>query len=141
MILLIPIVLYIVYINIATYRAFAADKRFAINKEQRTPEDELLRYARRGGWVGAKLAQHKLRHKSYKQPFGSQLNIIGMVQATSAILFALILSALALVPTGSDLIIPAQTAPQAAALPQVVPPADGQLRISLRPPAARPATW
>lgn len=141
MILLIPIVLYLGYINIATYRAFAADKRFAINKEQRTPEATLLRMALRGGWLGAKLAQRRLRHKSYKQPFGSQLNIIGMVQATSAILFALILSAVALVPTGSDLVIPAQTAPQAAVVQQAVQPADGQLRISLRPPAARPATW
>lgn len=141
MILLIPIFLYLAFINIVTYRAFAADKRFAINKEQRTPEADLLRLARRGGWFGAKLAQHRLRHKSYKQPFGSQLNIIGMAQATSVILFALIVSALALVPTPGGLSIPAQTTTKAASVPQAVPPADGQLRISLRPPAARPATW
>lgn len=137
MILLIPFVLYLAYVNAVAYRAFAADKQFAINKEQRTPEATLLHWARIGGWGGAKLAQQRLRHKSYKQPFGSQLNIIGMVQATSVILFVLILGVLALVPVESAV---SQASRTATAAPQVAQPADGPLQISLRPPAARPAT-
>ncbi len=137
MILLIPIFLYLAYMNIVAYRAFAADKQFAINKEQRTPEATLLHWARIGGWGGAKLAQQRLRHKSYKQPFGSQLNTIGMVQATSTILFVLILSVLALVPAQSAVSHASLTA---TAAPQVAQPVDGPLQISLRPPAVRPAT-
>tara|TARA_B110000908_G_C9992395_1_gene330397 strand:+ start:185 stop:601 length:417 start_codon:yes stop_codon:yes gene_type:complete len=137
MLLLLPILLYLTYVNIAAYRAFVADKQYAIDKAQRTPETELLRLALIGGWIGAKFAQHRLRHKSYKQPFGSQLNIIGMVHATSVILFALIMSVLALLSTDSPVSQPTQTA--MAAQPDV-PPADGPPKISLRPPVGRPAT-
>lgn len=137
MLLILPILLYFIWVNIATYRAFAADKQFAIDKAQRTPEAALLRLARIGGWSGAKFAQHRLRHKSSKQPFGSQLNIIGMVHAISIILFAFIMSALALVPTSANVSRPEQTA---VAAPPVASPADGPPKISLRPPERRPAT-
>lgn len=138
MILLIPIFIYLMWINLTTYRAFAADKRFAINDMQRTPEKTLLGLAFRGGWVGAKIAQRKLRHKTLKQPFGHHLNIIGMVHASSAVLFLFVMTALAFAPEREIIILTASAAPAAAANDQH---AGARLLISLRPPAARPATW
>lgn len=120
---------YLGAINIRCYRAFAHDKLCAINKEQRTPEAELLFLAKIGGWVGAKMAQKKLRHKSYKQPFGQQLNTIGGLQAACVVTLLLIGAALAMTPTHAPLI-----ASELAAQP-----VDGQLAISLRPPAGRRA--
>lgn len=137
MILLITILIYFAGVNLIAYSAFAADKRKAINKEQRTPEKTLLFWASIGGWIGAKIAQHKLRHKTYKQPFGRDLNFIGHLQAACAVLFLCVFIALAFVPTGADFSRPAQTV---VAAPQAVQPADGPPLISLRPPAGRPAT-
>lgn len=125
---------YLAGINILTYRAFATDKRYAINKEPRTPEAHLLYLARIGGWGGAKLAQQKLRHKSYKQPFGQQLNAIGMLQGAGVVTFGAIIGALALSPVADPLTAPAAVPALQAAPPDPVPPL-----ISLRPPAGRPA--
>lgn len=93
------LLIYLAYANLRAYRAFADDKRFAINKEQRTPEAELLRLARIGGWGGAKYAQQKLRHKSYKQPFASQLNKIGALHAATAVTLLTVFFTLAVAPT------------------------------------------
>ena len=119
---------YFAFVNWAAYRAFANDKQYAIDKEQRTPEVELLKWARIGGWGGAKYAQQKLRHKSYKEPFGSQLNEIGRLQAMVAGTVVIILCYLALAPSAPRL---KQTAQIAAPAPQPdpVPPLK-----SLRPP-------
>ncbi|WP_366863221.1 DUF1294 domain-containing protein [uncultured Sulfitobacter sp.] len=138
MIFLITIFVYFVGVNIFAYRAFAIDKRKAINNDRRTSEKTLLFWASIGGWIGAKIAQHRLRHKTHKQPFGSELNFIGMLQVACMVLFIGVFTALAFVPTGANFRRPAQTA---SPVPQVVQPVDGQLLISLRPPAARPATW
>lgn len=131
---------YLTAINIKTYRAFAADKRFAINKEQRTPEATLLHLARIGGWVGAKIAQQKLRHKSYKQPFGHQLNMIGLLHAASVYTFVSVFGLLSLVPPATPV------SDRAEVVAEVViddapasTPDDELLAISLRPPAERPA--
>ncbi|MGJ8595092.1 DUF1294 domain-containing protein [Sulfitobacter sp.] len=136
MITLIPIFIYFIGVNLIAYRAFANDKRKAINKEQRTSEKTLLFWASIGGWIGAKIAQRRLRHKTYKQPFGSELNFIGMLQAACVVLFIGVFTALALVPTGAKFSRRAQTA---VAVPQAVQPADGPTAISLRPPEVRPA--
>jgi len=40
----------------------------------------LLRLALFGGSLGAKIAQRYFRHKTYKQPFGRQLNAILLLQ-------------------------------------------------------------
>lgn len=65
--------------NILTFAAFAVDKRRAINGEWRVSEITLLMLATIGGWIGAKLAQAVLRHKSSKQPFGLLLNASGLL--------------------------------------------------------------
>ena len=78
--MLFTITAYLALINIKAYRAFAADKQKAIDKEWRTPEATLLFWALVGGWPGAKLAQRRLRHKTRKQPFGRKLNRIPVYQ-------------------------------------------------------------
>ncbi len=89
MLLFVLIFTYLVVVNLITYRAFAKDKKHAIEKRRRTPEATLLLWAAAGGWLGAKIAQQRLRHKSHKQPFGRLLNLIGL-------LFALAIAALVL---------------------------------------------
>lgn len=128
--------LYIGFINTVTYRAFASDKRSAIADEQRIPEADLLYLAHIGGWSGAKFAQHRLRHKTRKQPFAHRLNVIGVLHVALVMTFLGVIGLLALVPAPGAVI--AGTA-QTTAAAQGLPPADGQLAISLRPPAGRPA--
>lgn len=130
---MIPVIVFLAYltwVNLATYRAFAFDKRAAIEKQQRTPEATLLWWASIGGWAGAKYAQNKLRHKSSKQPFGSELNNIGVIQGLVAGTLMLTLGYLGLAPTGQ----PLMSAKAAAA---TVQPAPAELAVSLRPPAGR----
>ncbi len=63
-------------VNLATFLAFGWDKHCARIGRRRMPEATLLRMAFFGGSIGAKVAQRHFRHKTYKQPFGRQLNWI-----------------------------------------------------------------
>lgn len=67
-------------INLATFAAFGWDKSRAMRDRRRISEATLLRLALFGGSVGAKIAQRHFRHKTYKQPFGRQLNTILCLQ-------------------------------------------------------------
>jgi len=125
---------YLVLVNFGAYRQFARDKQASIDEEWRTPEDTLLWWARIGGWGGAKLAQHKLNHKTTKQPFGSKLNLIGMVHAMTLTAVALTISFFALEPLAKPATTPDRIAVQDSQ-PAGAPPV-----ISLRPPAAYRAT-
>lgn len=49
--------------------AYAWDKWAATNNSRRTPESTLHLFGLLGGWPGAIVAQHALRHKSRKQSF------------------------------------------------------------------------
>ncbi|MCX7566568.1 DUF1294 domain-containing protein [Sulfitobacter sp. F26169L] len=142
------ILAYLAATSVIAYRAFAHDKKcaeanrgiprdraHAAQRVQRTPEADLLFYALIGGWIGAKIAQHRLRHKTCKQPFGMQLNAIGAVYGMTGASFAMVLAVLALIPTDNNFTYPITTAKAAA---QVLQHAPGQLAISLRPPAGRP---
>jgi uncharacterized membrane protein YsdA (DUF1294 family) len=145
MIIFVCILAYLAAINLIAYRAFAHDKKCAEANRgtlrdrggtgqllQRTPEGKLLFYAIIGGWAGAKYAQQKLRHKSYKQPFGKQLNDIAMIQGIMLCSITAIFAFLLL------------AAPDATARAQIAVQerlrVDAPPLISLRPPAARPAT-
>ena len=66
--------------NAEAYHLFKRDKSCAENAERRIPEWRLLDAARNWGWLGAKLAQRRFRHKTRKEPFRSNLNQIGRVQ-------------------------------------------------------------
>lgn len=70
---------YILLANGLAYAAFAVDKSRAINAQSRIPERSLLILATLGGWIGAKIAQHRLRHKIRKQPFGILLNLSALI--------------------------------------------------------------
>lgn len=136
MILIILFLVYLAIINLITYRAFANDKRYAIEKQQRTPEATLLFWAAIGGWVGAKIAQQRLRHKSYKQPFGHNLNHIGLMHALSIGTFiAATIALFFLAP-------PNQINEQAFQTSKLKIAIDDStlLKTSLRPPATRPAS-
>ena len=56
-------------IGIVTFFVYAKDKRAAINGTWRVPEKTLHIFSVAGGWLGALIAQDKLRHKTQKQPF------------------------------------------------------------------------
>lgn len=55
--------------SVATYIAYAKDKRAAINGEWRVSEGSLHLMALLCGWPGAVVAQQKLRHKTRKVSF------------------------------------------------------------------------
>ncbi|MEZ9204721.1 DUF1294 domain-containing protein [Vibrio splendidus] len=58
-------------IGVVTFFVYAKDKRAAINGNWRVPEKTLHIFSVAGGWLGALIAQEKLRHKTQKQPFRS----------------------------------------------------------------------
>ena len=58
-------------IGLVTFLVYAKDKRAAINSNWRVPEKTLHILSVAGGWLGALIAQDKLRHKTQKQPFRS----------------------------------------------------------------------
>lgn len=138
MIILSLILIYLLSVNVIAYRAFAKDKAYAIRNEQRTPEAKLLFWAEIGGWIGAKIAQRRLRHKTNKQPFGRQLNNAGILQALVLASFAAVFGVLAGI---SPEITSRDVARAAVPAAQAVPPAGAPPGVSLRPPAVRPATY
>lgn len=56
-------------LSMATFIVYALDKRAAARGEWRVAENTLHLLALAGGWPGALLAQHTLRHKSSKLAF------------------------------------------------------------------------
>lgn len=76
---------YLAVINLGTYAAFETDKQRAIAGGWRLPERLLLGLALFGGSIGAVAAQRRLRHKTLKQPFASELMMIVGLQAGVAI--------------------------------------------------------
>ncbi|OBT12068.1 hypothetical protein A9264_02675 [Vibrio sp. UCD-FRSSP16_10] len=56
-------------LSLLTFVIFWRDKQAAQKGQWRTPENTLHFLCLIGGWPGALLAQHYLRHKSKKQPF------------------------------------------------------------------------
>jgi uncharacterized membrane protein YsdA (DUF1294 family) len=78
--MLLPAVLYIVFINALTYAAYAIDKRRARVGAYRISENTLLMLALGGGTIGAYAARWILRHKTRKEPFRTQLMLIALLQ-------------------------------------------------------------
>ena len=67
---------YLLVVNAATFLMFGWDKRCARLSRERIPERRLLVAAALGGMFGAKAGQRWFRHKTYKQPFRTYLNVI-----------------------------------------------------------------
>ncbi|MBC7750791.1 MAG: DUF1294 domain-containing protein, partial [Candidatus Saccharibacteria bacterium] len=58
-----------ILLGVITFITYAFDKSAAQNNQWRTQESTLHIMSLMGGWLGALLAQKKLRHKSKKQEF------------------------------------------------------------------------
>jgi uncharacterized membrane protein YsdA (DUF1294 family) len=86
---LIALLIFILGANAFTYLVYRDDKRRAFRGDWRYPERWLLTLALLGGSAGAKAAQHLLRHKTRKQPFGRRLNRILALQICVLVLLAL----------------------------------------------------
>ena len=67
-------------INLFTFVCFGVDKARARAGDRRVPESELLGLAIVGGTPGAFLGRQVFRHKTRKQPFSTQLMVIGALQ-------------------------------------------------------------
>ena len=61
-------------LNVWTFLLFGLDKFQAKRAGWRIRESTLISFAFLGGGIGAKLGQRVWLHKTYKQPFGRQLN-------------------------------------------------------------------
>lgn len=73
---MICLAIYLIAVNLASFLAFRADKLRAQTGRWRIPERSLLLLAASGGWIGAKRAQKRYRHKTRKQPFAFWLNMV-----------------------------------------------------------------
>ena len=73
---LVVLLAFLAFMNLRAFAAFRRDKQLSEIGGWRIPERRLLRLALLGGWVGAKLAQRRFRHKTTKEPFRSRLNRI-----------------------------------------------------------------
>ena len=71
---------WLVIVNMVTVLAFRIDKDRAGTGARRIREGSLLRLALLGGSPGALFARQRFRHKTRKQPFGSRLIGICLVQ-------------------------------------------------------------
>lgn len=71
---------YLLGVNLLSFAMFWLDKRSARLGRQRISEYRLLMVAAVGGTLGAKAGQRRFRHKTYKQPFRTYLNVIAGLQ-------------------------------------------------------------
>ncbi len=76
--------LWLVLINMIAFRAFAEDKQRAVYGLSRIPEANLLGLVSLGGGGGALAAMQLFRHKTCKQPFRTNLQLILAAQAIGA---------------------------------------------------------
>jgi uncharacterized membrane protein YsdA (DUF1294 family) len=76
---------YAAAINLAAFLAFAWDKHCARKGKRRISERTLLLLALLGGSVGAVIGQRTLRHKTFKEPFRSNLRLIVVLQVAAAV--------------------------------------------------------
>lgn len=67
--------------NLIVFLRYGWDKLVAIQGYWRVSEAELLLLGFLGGALGAKVAQRVFRHKTSKQPFAQNLNIVVGLQA------------------------------------------------------------
>lgn len=73
-------VLWIVFMNIAAFAAFSADKRRAVRGKWRIPESRLFALALLGGAAGSLAAMHLCRHKIRERRFAAGIPLILVLQ-------------------------------------------------------------
>lgn len=69
------------------FLTYAADKRAAVDRRRRIPEDQLQAIALLGGWPGALVAQRRFRHKSAKRSFQAILWLMVFVNVAVLVFF------------------------------------------------------
>lgn len=74
------VTLYIILINIRTYRLFEKDKEYAQDDEWRISEGSLLLSMWLGGALGGFLAIYRLRHKTKKKTFTITAKVLVIAQ-------------------------------------------------------------
>ena len=74
-------VYFLIAINFIAFAVFGVDKLLAEMGSWRISEATLLMWAFFGGTLGAYAGRSLFRHKTRKQPFSRQLNIIAGLQA------------------------------------------------------------
>ena len=72
-------------VNFLTFVCFGVDKARARSGDRRVRESDLLVLAVVGGTPGALLGRKVFRHKTRKQPFSTQLMVIGALQIGTAL--------------------------------------------------------
>ncbi len=75
-ILLLFLVFQIIAVNFTTFIAYGIDKRAAVKKAWRVPENDLHMLEFLGGWIGAFLAQKIFRHKTAKKSFQNMYKLM-----------------------------------------------------------------
>ncbi len=70
----------LIAVNFAAFAAFGIDKSHAVNGRRRIRESTLLTLAFFGGTPGAYAGRAMFRHKTRKQPFNTELQVIVVVQ-------------------------------------------------------------
>ena len=75
---------WLIVANLLAFAAFGYDKSQARRDGPRIPERRLILIAFLGGWPGAKLGQRYFRHKTVKQPFVRDLNLVPVAWAVLA---------------------------------------------------------
>lgn len=81
LIFFLAVFVYIIFMNIKTYRMFARDKRYAENEEERIPEFRLLLNMWLGGGIGGSIAMRVHRHKTRHMLFRVTAAITVLLQA------------------------------------------------------------
>ena len=66
---LLLVIFHALFINISTFIAYGVDKRAAIRKSWRVPENSLHTLEFLGGWIGAWFGQKIFKHKTKKKSF------------------------------------------------------------------------
>lgn len=71
--------LFLAVLNILTYFVFRFDKLQAVHQERRVRERTMLWLAALGGSIAAKVAQHRLNHKTHRRRFSRLVNAFVVV--------------------------------------------------------------
>lgn len=80
------LLLYFLVINLAAFIMYGIDKRKAIKKKWRIPENMLIGIVLIGGGIGAELGMHIFRHKTRHKKFTIGVPAIVVIQAVIFIL-------------------------------------------------------
>ena len=84
------LLLYFLVINLAAFIMYGIDKRKAIKKKWRIPENMLIGIVLIGGGIGAELGMHIFQHKTRHKKFTIGVPAIVVIQA---VIFVLVLKA------------------------------------------------